>query len=405
MTDHDAPPSSRGSEGPISVGSPGSKGERRRRRKRVRRENKAEVEAKKRRFGDAVFLALGALVAAALTYLFVVYPSGSGPGAGKVVEIVIRDGEATSATLDKLEAGGLLASPRVFSLWVRLTGPKLAAGRHLLTDDAGPLELVRRLERLGTASRAKVTIPEGFNRFDIAKRLRANNVTFDDAFVEASQDRELLKELGIEADSAEGYLFPATYELPRDSDAKDVVRRLKAEFDRRFAQLEQNHRMGRLTLESTFGWGRREILTIASMVEKEAVTDEERPIIASVFMNRLRDPSFKKKVLQCDPTAGYGCLVMRDKIPACANYTGKITHAVNHDPANVYSTYVREGLPPGPIANPGMKSLQAVLAPAQTKYLYFVSRDGRRHTFSETLEEHNNAVRELRDRKNPDHGN
>lgn len=405
MTERDAPPSSRGSEGPISVGSIGPNGERRRRRKRVRRENKADVLAKKRRKGVILLLALGALVAASLTYLFVVYPSGNGPGPGKVVEVVIRDDDSTGAAVDKLEASGLVASPRLFSLWLRLTSPKFAPGRHLLTDDAGPLELVRRLERVGTATRAKVTIPEGFNRFDIAKRLRTNNVTFEDAFVEATQDRELLKELGIDADSAEGFLFPATYDLPRDSDARDVVRRLKAEFDRRFAQLEQNHRMGKLTLESTFGWGRREILTIASMVEKEAVTDDERPIIASVFLNRLRDASFKKKVLQCDPTAGYGCLVMRDKIPACANYTGKITHAVNHDPANVYSTYVREGLPPGPIANPGMKSLQAVLAPAQTKYFYFVSRDGRRHTFSETLEEHNNAVKELRDRKNPDHGN
>jgi UPF0755 protein len=124
-----------------------------------------------------------------------------------------------------------------------------------------------------------------------------------------------------------------------------------------------------------------------------------------VFLNRLRDPAFKRKVLQCDPTAGYGCLVMRDKLPACTGYAGKITHAINMDPQNTYSTYTHEGLPPGPIANPGSKSLQAVLAPALTKYLYFVTRgEARRHAFSESIEEHNTAVKDLRERAQRDHG-
>ena len=178
------------------------------------------------------------------------------------------------------------------------------------------------------------------------------------------------------------------------------MRRLKTEFDRRYTQLEQNHRLGVANLEGSLGWTRREIIVLASMVEKEAAVDDERPIIASVFINRLRDLNFKRKVLQCDPTAGYGCLVLRDRVPACVGYAGKVTHAVNVDPLNTYSTYVHEGLPPGPIANPGMKSLQAVLAPASTKYLYFVTRgEARRHQFSETLEEHNAAVKDLRDRK------
>src|SRR5690606_25798091 len=142
---------------------------------------------------------------------------------------------------------------------------------------------------------------------------------------------------------------------------------------------------GRAQLEGSLGWGRREIVTLASMVEKEAAVDEERPTIASVFLNRLRDPGFKRKVLQCDPTSGYGCLVLGDQVPACDGYAGKITPAINHDPHNTYSTYVREGLPPGPIANPGAKSLEAVLAPANTSYLYFVVREGRHHAFSETL--------------------
>jgi UPF0755 protein len=134
------------------------------------------------------------------------------------------------------------------------------------------------------------------------------------------------------------------------------------------------------------------------MVEKEAAVDDERPVIASVFINRLRDPSFKKKILQCDSTSIYGCHVLEDKAPSCTGFKGKPSHAINVDPLNTYSTYVHEGLPPGPIANPGSKSLQAVLAPASTKYLYFVTRGDRRHAFSETLEDHNRAVEDLKQR-------
>lgn len=385
--------------GPASGSGPSSeKGERRRRRKTKSRPKEPEGAAKHARRLFPVLVVLGLLLAGGLTYLFVVYPNGAGPGAGKDVEVDFTAEDGPSVVVDKLEAAGLLTSPRMFSLYVRATGLKVAPGHHLLTDDAGPQEIVRRLERMGQASKAKVVIPEGWTRFDIAKRLHALHVSTAQGFVDASQDPALLRELVLDAPTAEGFLFPATYELPKDSDPRDVVRRLKGEFEKRFIVLDDNHRLGRANLEGMFGWTRNEIVTLASMVEKEAAVDEERPIIASVFLNRLRDPSFKRKVLQCDPTAGYGCLVLKDRVPACAGYTGKITHAINMDPLNTYSTYVREGLPPGPIANPGIKSLTAVLAPANTKYLYFVARENRRHAFSETLEEHNAAVKEYRER-------
>lgn len=377
-------------------------GARRRRKKRVKKRVVREVEPQGRGRTSLVAvagLALGALAAAALVYTLLVYPHGAGAGGGREVELTIEANEPRDALLDKLGRAGLVASPARFSLYTRLVGLRPAPGRHLLTDDASPAELVHRLERDGGAARAKVTIPEGFTRFDIARRLHALHVASQASFLEATTDGELLRELAVDGDSAEGFLFPATYELAKDSDGRDVVRRLKTEFDRRFAQLEQNHRLGRAQLEGSLSWGRREIVTMASLVEKEAAVDDERPIIASVFLNRLRDPSFKRKLLQCDPTAGYGCLVLRDRVPACAGYAGRITHAINMDPLNTYSTYVHEGLPPGPIANPGMKSLQAVLAPASTKYLYFVTRgEGRRHAFSETLEEHNTAVKDLKER-------
>ncbi|MDF2691715.1 MAG: hypothetical protein K0S65_98 [Labilithrix sp.] len=381
--------------------SSGGKGERRVRRRRVRQTPVPEGK------GSALFwivlFTLGAAVAAFATWLLVLYPSGAGPGSGKDVEVTIDRDESAGAIIEKLDHAGLLRSPRAFALYSRLVGLHATPGAHLLTDDASPNELLRRLEREGHASHAKVTIPEGWNRFDIAKRLQTLHVAWGQGFLDATANTDLLREIGIDGDSAEGFLFPATYELALDSDPKDVVRRLVAEFDRRFIQIEQNHRLGRAQLEGTLGWGRREIVTLASMVEKEAAVDEERSIIASVFLNRLRDPAFKRKVLQCDPTSSYGCLALRDRVPSCVGFAGKPTHAINVDPLNTYSTYVHEGLPPGPIGNPGVKSLQAVLAPASTKYLYFVVRGDRRHAFSETLEEHNTAVKDFKERTSRDH--
>ena len=380
------------------------RGVRRVRRKRVRRAGGGPGRIA---FGIALFL--GALLAATAIYLLVLYPSGSGPGGGKDVELTFEHDEPASAVVGKLEAAGLLRAPRTFALYARLVGLRVASGSHLLTDDASPHELVVRLEREGHASHAKVTIPEGWNRFDIAKRLQTLHVTWSATFLDATANTDLLRELSVDGDNAEGFLFPATYDLPLDSDPKEIVRRLVGEFDKRYLQLEQNHRLGLQQVETKLApfarsgtTGRREIVTLASMVEKEAAVDDERPIIAGVFLNRLTDPAFKRKVLQCDPTSGYGCLALKDKVPACAGYAGKVTHAINTDPMNTYSTYLHEGLPPGPIANPGMKSLQAVLAPASTKFLYFVVRGDRRHAFSETLEDHNNAVKDFRDRSGKD---
>ena len=383
-----------------SRSSTGGKGERRKRRKRVRRDpSSSKPSSPARRILFWVFVVLGLGIAGFMTYVLMIYPRSNGPGTGKEVEIVFAEGETSpSAVGEKLSANGLLASPGTFVLYARLVGMHVVPGRHLLTDDASPHELVSRLERMGGATKAKVIIPEGWNRFDIARRLHSLHVTTAQAFIDASANPDLLRELSVEGDSFEGFLFPATYELPLDSDPADVVRRLVSEFERRWAQLEQNHRLGRAQLEGTLHWTRRDMITLASMVEKEAAVDDERPVIASVFINRLRDPSFKKKILQCDSTSIYGCHVLKEKAPSCTGFNGKPSHAINVDPLNTYSTYVHEGLPPGPIANPGAKSLQAVLAPATTKYLYFVTRGDRRHAFSETLEDHNRAVEDLKQR-------
>jgi UPF0755 protein len=404
-TSEPAPRSSssrRAARGEADSSSSTSKGERRVRRRRVRK-----PVGPGRGGGSSawrfVFLGLGVALAALSAWLFVLYPTSSGPGTGKSIELKVEPNEPSASVVDHILRAGLVRSPRMFRLYARAAGLRATAGTHLLTDDASPEEILRRLEREGRAGRVKVTIPEGFTRFDIAKRLESLHVAWAQAFLDASANTDLLREIGVSGDSAEGFLFPATYDLSLDSDPKDVVRRLVAEFDRRFLQLEQNHRLARAQLEGTLGWGKREIVTLASMVEKEAAVDEERPLIASVFLNRLRDPNFRRKLLQCDPTSAYGCLALRDRIPSCAGFSGKPTHAIHVDPLNTYSTYVHEGLPPGPIANPGLKSLEAVVSPATTKYLYFVVRGDRRHTFSENLDEHNTAVKEFRERTTRGH--
>jgi UPF0755 protein len=149
-------------------------------------------------------------------------------------------------------------------------------------------------------------------------------------------------------------------------------------------------------LTQEFGFGLNEVLTLASMVEKETARPEERALIASVFFNRLRDPAFSpRRMLQSDPTAVYGCLVEPSAAPSCADFRGRVTPAMLRDPLNRYNTYRHPGLPPGPIANPGERAIEAVLAPAQTDYLFFVRNGPGSHSFSRTFEEHSRGVRAL----------
>jgi UPF0755 protein len=338
-----------------------------------------------------VIATLLALAAAAAVGISVLYPSRAGPGPGREVELEILGDESAYGLAARLASAGLVSSPRLFSIYWRLRGAVAAKGTHLFTDDLPPRELAARLERRGAAARIRITIPEGWTTFDIARRLHEKRICTEKTFLNAARSRALLDGLGIQGESAEGFLFPATYDLSADSDPAEVVRRLKTEFDKRWLALEPRHASGELDLVQSLGWSSREIIILASMIEKEAAVDEERPIIASVFLNRLRDPSFKKKFLQCDPTAGYGCL-LHPELATCTGYAGKITHDINVDPDNPYSTYTHEKLPPGPISNPGTKSIEAVLAPATTRYLFFVARGEGRHAFSETYEAHAAAV-------------
>jgi UPF0755 protein len=339
---------------------------------------------------------LGATFLATAAWLLLLYPRSAGPGEGKAVEIDVPPRVSPAELSDILARAGVVSSPRLFALWLRATGgtSSVVSGIHLLTDDASPRELAARLERRAGSGSARVTFPEGWTRFDMARRLQDRRVVTLRAFLQATTDPDLLSELGIDGDSAEGFLFPATYDLPLDSDARDVVRRMKHEFDRRWDTLSHGHASSLTDVMVSAKLGVRDVVTLASIVEKEAAVDDERPLIAGVFLNRLRDPAFKPKRLESDPTASYGCLVAPEKAASCAGFNGKATAAIEHDPDNPYSTYTHEGLPPGPIANPGAKALEAVMAPATSGFFFFVAKGEGRHTFSATYGAHVAAIRD-----------
>lgn len=348
--------------------------------KSKRRRPKAQPGTSRAPIIVAVVLSVLVLIALAL-------PQKRKNGVGRAVDIEVSAGSTDAEVIAKLEAAGVIDSPTVFSLYARVRGGVGAKpGRHLLNDDLSPAEVMRRLRRSNDAMRVHLTIPEGFHRFDIAKRLKEKRVCDDAAFLAATNDAALLTELGLT--NVEGYLFPATYDLPANVDAAEVVRRMVFEAKWRIDKLLRGKPAPAMSIP--------EILTLASIVEKEAVVDEERPIIASVFLNRLQNTKETGGRLEADPTAGYGCLASAIPPPTCVPWLAagstKVNAAIQHDPENRWSTYTHAGLPPTPIASPGEKSIAAVLAPAQTKYFYFVAKGGGRHTFSETRAAHDAAV-------------
>ncbi|WP_236605083.1 endolytic transglycosylase MltG [Sandaracinus amylolyticus] len=351
------------------------------------------------RVASVALLVLVGLAVAAIAAILIVYPKQRASGTGRATEITIASGERFGDLTARLASAGVIERPWIFAIYARLVGADehLRAGTVVLTDDMSPREVVQRIAHgFGTAS-VEVLVPEGFHRYDLAARLDRWGVCSRDAFLEATEDRALLDELEIPGPTAEGYLFPDTYELAEGMSAHDVVRRMVTNHRRRTTPVLRELASGLATLERDLRWSPHEAIVLASIVEREAVAREEQPIIAGVFLNRLRDPTFVPHRLDADPTVSYGCLAFPDLAPSCAGFRGRISRAMTHDPANPYNTYRREQLPPGPISNPGLDALRAVLAPARHDYLFFVARGGGRHAFSRTLGEHSRTTARVRD--------
>jgi UPF0755 protein len=319
--------------------------------------------------GPALFAVLGSgcALALALGHLLLLAPAGTG---SRAASVRIPAGSDVRRIAGALADAGAIASPRAFMIAARLAGldRRLQPGYYQLDPGLSLPSLLSVLHE-GRGRLAAVTIPEGWRIEQIADRLAAAGVCGRDEFLAAARDRSLLSELAIPGPSAEGFLFPETYALKLPTRPADVVRIMNRQFDRVWGELTAGAPAQPRPPLAT--------VTLASIVERETAAPAERPLVAAVFLNRLR----LGMPLQADPTVIYG-------IDA---FDGDIRRR-DLTAANPYNTYVNRGLPPGPIANPGRASLAAVLAPAPVDFLYFVARNDGTHQFSRSLSEHNQAV-------------
>lgn len=291
--------------------------------------------------------------------------------------VEIHEGATLKSVAETLERNGIIRNPSLFVAWGRCMGygGDIKAGEYLLSPTMSPLKVFGVLIR-GVGVTYPVTIPEGYTRNQIARVLEEKGITDMASFLRISGDAGVAEEYGISGQSLEGYLYPDTYQFRHGMEARRVIDIMVRRFREVTAPYKETIRKSSLSLE--------EIVTLASMVEKETGKAEERPKIAGVFLNRLR----KKMRLESDPTVIYG-------LPS---FSGNLTKKdlERHTP---YNTYVIRGLPPGPIANPGIEAIKAVLSPAPGNYLYFVSKNDGTHHFSKTLEEHNRAVTRYQKRR------
>ncbi len=309
------------------------------------------------------------LVALILWYLFCLFvPPGNG---STVKNISFPPGSGIRKLAGDLKSGGIIRSSWHFILVTRLRGQshRLKAGDYRFNDSMTPNVILEKIVK-GDVDFRKFSLPEGYSIYQAAELLEQKGYFKKSAFLEKCGDAALLKRLGVGGATVEGYLYPATYNLTLGGNEEQLIGQMVGQFDKRYAEVTRSIGEG-------FGLSRHEIITLASLIEKEAVSAEEKPLISSVFHNRMRIGM----PLQSDPTAVYGVRA----------FSGKVTKADIERPTP-YNTYRIKGLPPGPIGNPGADALQAALKPASSSYLYFVARQDGTHQFSRTLDEHNRAV-------------
>jgi UPF0755 protein len=290
-----------------------------------------------------------------------------------VVEIPAHQGLLDIA--NRLGEAGVVRSRVGFLATVLARGSmrRLKAGEYEIPRNGTTLDVIELLES-GRVRQHAVLHPEGATVSELARVLESERLAAAEDVVGAASSERLLRSLGVEAPSLEGYLFPDTYQFVRGMSVDEMlgrmVQRLRAKLT---PEIQARAKERGLTIH--------ELLTLASIIEREAVDPSERRLISAVFWNRLR----LDMPLQADPTVQYAAAKERRTLT-------RSDLAADHP----YNTYVRRGLPPGPIASPGLAAIEAALDPAPVKYLYFVARDDRRHHFSTTVDEHNAAVARYR---------
>ncbi|MCL5126535.1 MAG: endolytic transglycosylase MltG [Deltaproteobacteria bacterium] len=291
---------------------------------------------------------------------------------GHEVVVTIPKGASLSEVGGILQENGIISSKLVFKIVAFIRGEQrhVKAGDYLLKTGSDPGNVLDLLIS-GKTLVYTVTVPEGYNIFQIADLFEQKGIASRKDFLTIVRDPEFLRELGIDGTSVEGFLFPDTYFIrpSEKTNARLVVKKMVARFHSVY------NKYVRTTAEK-FGWDPLQVVTLASLIEKEAKPNEHA-LVSAVFHNRLR----QNMKLQCDPTVIYGIKPMG----------AKITRA-DLDRKQPYNTYQHTGLPPGPIANPGKESLIAAVFPADVDYLYFVAKNDGTHQFSKSLAEHNKWV-------------
>jgi UPF0755 protein len=298
---------------------------------------------------------------------------------GETVIVAVREGETAQEVGDKLEDESVIGSGLLFRVLVALEGydSKLVAGDYEFDKGTPTLEVIDRIRR-GQTAPLVVTIREGVRAEEIADLMEDKKVVSAADFLEAITHWYEFSFLYTKPYWAtlEGYLFPDTYFFNRNMTAEEVVQQILENFDQRFdSELRQEAAAAGMSVHT--------VLTLASIVEREAQLPEERPIIADVFLRRLR----RGMPLEADPTVQYALGNDPASVAKYGYWKQDLTQA-DLEADSPYNTYRNTGLPPAPICNPGLDSILAVLNPAQTNYLYFVARADGSHVFAETLEEH-----------------
>jgi len=324
----------------------------------------------------AVFFLLGLPVLVSL-WMFV-YAVRPGPERGGTdVAVIIHSRTGVAGIQRILAASNVICDDIRFRLLARLTGKAqaLKAGEYIFAPGLTPYQVLQLLAE-GKVVQRPVTVPEGVDLNRIADILAMDGWVDRDRFLELARQPALIADLGLRVDSLEGYLFPDTYYLSRENqDEYGIIRMMVARFHKVYQEI-----IGAVPVHPSLS--QHEVLTLASIVEKETGLEQERPMVARVFLNRLA----KGMRLQADPTVIYG----REQ-----SITGELTRQDLATPTP-YNTYVIQGLPPGPICSPGRAALTAVLRPAAGDFLYFVAKNDGSHYFSRTLAEHNRAVARYR---------
>jgi UPF0755 protein len=332
-----------------------------------------------RRTGRGVALAILAVALLSAFLLFAKHPTGSWEG--KLV--LVPKGSPLSEVVRILRVEGILPYPPAFRALVLLTfsGRRLHYGEYAFPAPPSAFEAWRRLVR-GDVIKYEVTVPPGANLYDIGEMLEKKNLAPAEAFLATAASPDVLRRLEIPGESAEGYLFPDNYLFVKPVTPEEILELMVRQFRRKVPpDAEKRAREEGLSLH--------EVVTIASIIEKETGVEAEKPIVSAVIRRRLG----LGMPLQMDPTVIYGV----------KRFDGTVTRK-DLRTAGPYNTYLNRGLPPGPIANPGPAALAAALNPSKEEYLYFVSRNDGSHAFSRTLPEHNRAVERFRRAAREDEG-